>query len=97
MALSPLQKARKTHEEKNCWCSLEGLIHVGEVPWASRTIREYHERAVANRVKIVHMCGFDSVPSDLGAFIVVNAIRKKYNRWSDLPSHARIAKRAWPT
>lgn len=56
------------------------LLRAGEVPWAIRTIKEYHDKAVDNRVKIVHMCGFDSIPSDLGAYLVVTSIQKKYNR-----------------
>lgn len=58
------------------WCACPA----GEVPWAIRTIKEYHDKAVANRVKIVHMCGFDSIPSDLGAYLVATTIQKKYHR-----------------
>ena len=60
--------------------TLPAMQRAGEVPWAVRTIRQYHEQAVRNRVKIVHMCGFDSIPSDLGAYLVAMTIKKKYNR-----------------
>jgi short subunit dehydrogenase-like uncharacterized protein len=43
-------------------------------------IKKYHDKAAANRAKIVHMCGFDSIPSDLGAHLVATTIEKKYKR-----------------
>ncbi len=46
----------------------------------ARTIKKYHAQAFANRVKIVHMCGFDSIPSDLGAHLVATTIEKQYHR-----------------
>ena len=46
----------------------------------SRTIRKYHDEAAAKKVKIVHMCGFDSIPSDLGAHMVATAIFNKYKK-----------------
>ncbi|CAL5221659.1 g3887 [Coccomyxa viridis] len=52
----------------------------GEVPWVSRTIRKYHNEAAAKRVKIVHMCGFDSIPSDLGSLMVATAMFNKHKR-----------------
>ncbi len=52
----------------------------GEVPWVARTIKKYHSQAAANKVKIVHMCGFDSIPSDLGAHLVATHIQKQHHR-----------------
>lgn len=40
----------------------------GEVPWMRQMIDTHHEVARANGTKIVHTCGFDSVPSDMGVF-----------------------------
>jgi short subunit dehydrogenase-like uncharacterized protein len=40
----------------------------GEVPWMRRMIDRHHERARATGARIVHTCGFDSIPSDLGAW-----------------------------
>lgn len=40
----------------------------GEVPFVRRSIDLYHDRAVANDARIVHSCGFDSVPSDLTVY-----------------------------
>jgi short subunit dehydrogenase-like uncharacterized protein len=38
----------------------------GEINWVREMIDRYHEKAVAADVKIVHSCGFDSIPADLG-------------------------------
>ncbi len=38
----------------------------GEVPWMRRMIETHHESAREWGVRIVHSCGFDSVPSDIG-------------------------------
>ena len=38
----------------------------GEINWVREMIDRYHEEAVAADVKIVHSCGFDSIPADLG-------------------------------
>ncbi len=42
----------------------------GEVLFARRSIDKFHEQAVASGTKIVHSCGFDSIPSDLGTFLL---------------------------
>ena len=40
----------------------------GEVPWMRRMIDEHHARAKQTGARIVHTCGFDSIPSDLGTW-----------------------------
>lgn len=40
----------------------------GEVQWIRRMIQLYEERAKATGARIVHCCGFDSVPSDMGVW-----------------------------
>ena len=63
------------------WGFLTYCDHLaGEVPWVLRTIKKYHDEAAAKRVKIVHMCGFDSIPSDLGSHMVATAMFKKHKR-----------------
>ncbi|HSG08841.1 MAG TPA: saccharopine dehydrogenase NADP-binding domain-containing protein [Longimicrobiales bacterium] len=47
----------------------------GETPWVRTLIDRHHDAAAAAGVRIVPMCGFDSVPSDLGAWMVVDFIR----------------------
>ena len=38
----------------------------GEINWVREMIDRYHDEAVEADVKIVHSCGFDSIPADLG-------------------------------
>ena len=38
----------------------------GEVPWIRRMIAEYSTQAARSGARIVHSCGFDSIPSDMG-------------------------------
>lgn len=42
----------------------------GEVQWMREMIDTHQERAVATGARIVHACGFDSVPSDLGTWFL---------------------------
>lgn len=52
----------------------------GEIPWVKRLVKEYHEEAAAKNVRIVPCCGYDSVPSDIGALLVVDHIRNKLHK-----------------
>jgi len=47
----------------------------GETPWVRDLIDRLQGDAVAAKVKLVPLSGFDSVPSDLGAFMTARAIR----------------------
>ncbi|TKX67968.1 trans-acting enoyl reductase family protein [Halorubrum sp. SP9] len=42
----------------------------GEVNWVRESIDRFHEPAVDAGARIVHSCGFDSVPADLGTLLV---------------------------
>ncbi len=42
----------------------------GEVTWVREMIDRYHDDAVEAATRIVHSCGFDSIPSDLGTALV---------------------------
>jgi short subunit dehydrogenase-like uncharacterized protein len=58
-------------------CVAHGTHYVditGETPWVRRLIDRHHERAAADGTRIVPCCGFDSVPSDLGAWLVAQAL-----------------------
>jgi short subunit dehydrogenase-like uncharacterized protein len=50
----------------------------GEVPWMRRMIDAHHERARATGARIVHTCGFDSIPSDLGAWATQQAFIEQF-------------------
>jgi len=52
-------------ENQTHYCDL-----AGEVQWMRRMIDQHHEAAKANGTKIVHTCGFDSIPSDMGVYYV---------------------------
>ena len=42
----------------------------GEPAWVGQLVARYHDRAAATGTRIVAGCGFDSVPSDVGAMLV---------------------------
>ena len=47
----------------------------GETPWIREMIDLHHARAAASGTRIVVCCGFDSVPADIGTFVLVHALR----------------------
>jgi len=60
-------------------CARAGVSYVdidGEVPWIARVIERDHEAARASGALIVPNCGFDSVPSDLGAMRATSNLAK---------------------
>ena len=52
----------------------------GETPWVRRVIARHHERASRDGTRIVPFCGFDSVPSDLGTWMVVRHLREVHGQ-----------------
>ncbi|SFM56941.1 saccharopine dehydrogenase family protein [Marinobacter zhejiangensis] len=48
----------------------------GEVQWIRQMITRYEEQAQASGARIVHCCGFDSIPSDLGVWFLQNEATK---------------------
>jgi short subunit dehydrogenase-like uncharacterized protein len=46
----------------------------GETPWVRGLIDRHHTQAARDGTLIIPSCGFDSVPSDLGAWLVAQAI-----------------------
>ena len=62
-------------------CVKHGTHYVditGETPWVRDLIDRHHEAANAQGTRIVPCCGFDSVPSDLGAWLVVQAMQQRH-------------------
>jgi short subunit dehydrogenase-like uncharacterized protein len=47
----------------------------GEVLFIRESIDRYHSVAAGNGARIVHCCGFDSIPSDLGVLLLHHAAR----------------------
>ena len=55
-------------------CASAGTDYVdltGEPEFVDRMWLRYHDRAQASGARIVHSCGFDSIPHDLGAYHAV--------------------------
>ena len=50
----------------------------GEVPWIADSIAAHQETAEASGARIVHCCGFDSIPSDLGTWFVQQAMHARH-------------------
>jgi len=63
-------------------CAASGTHYcdlTGEVQWMRKMIDAHQDAAVASGARIVHTCGFDSIPSDLGTLFVHNAMREQSN------------------
>jgi short subunit dehydrogenase-like uncharacterized protein len=50
----------------------------GEVQWMRRMIEQYEAKAAATGARIVHSCGFDSIPFDLGVHHLQAVARKRF-------------------
>ncbi len=67
---SPLVAACVEHATH--YCDL-----AGETQWIRRMIDQHHDAAAGNGTRIVHCCGFDSVPMDIGVwFLQQEAMRR---------------------
>jgi len=51
----------------------------GEVNWIREMVDRYHEAAVDAGARIVHSCGFDSVPADIGTLLVQSFAREEFD------------------
>ena len=55
----------------------------GEVQWMARTIDNQLEAARLSGSRIVHTCGFDSIPSDLGTLFLQQGMWENYGEYAD--------------
>ncbi|MFC4912688.1 saccharopine dehydrogenase family protein [Actinomadura gamaensis] len=58
-------------------CARLGTDYVdltGEPTFVDRMYVKYHDQAVRSGARLVHACGFDSVPSDLGTYFTVQQL-----------------------
>src|SRR3546814_1579131 len=72
-------------------CAASGTDYVdltGEPEFVDRMWLAHHETAVASGARIVHACGFDSIPHDLGAWFTVP---RSEEHTSELQSLMRIS------
>lgn len=49
-----------------------------EVPWMQRMVDKFDAAAKQSGARIVHSCGFDSIPSDLGTWVLQQEARKRF-------------------
>lgn len=62
-------------------CAAQGTSYcdlTGEVHWMQRMIEAHQDTAVANGARIVFTCGFDCIPSDLGAFFLQHEMQARH-------------------
>ncbi len=60
-------------ETKTDYCDL-----TGELPFFKESIDSFHKQAKTNKVKIVHSCGYDSIPSDIGCLLLQEKAIEKF-------------------
>ncbi len=64
-------------------CAAHGVDYcdiTGEVSWIRQNIDAFQEQAQKTGARIVHCCGFDSIPSDLGVLLLQDYARAEYGR-----------------
>ena len=62
-------------------CAAEGTDYcdlTGEVPWIAEMIAAHQATAEQTGARIVHCCGFDSIPSDLGTWFLQRAMVERF-------------------
>lgn len=52
----------------------------GEVQWIRRMIQHYEHQAQQSGARIIHCCGFDSVPSDLGVYYLQQQAKQRFGQ-----------------
>jgi short subunit dehydrogenase-like uncharacterized protein len=73
-------------------CASQGTHYVdlsGEPVWMYQMISRHQQEAAASGARIVHSCGFDSVPFDLGVLHLQNASRERFGK-PCVQVHARV-------
>ena len=71
-------------------CAEQGVDYcdiTGETGWMRANIDTYHSQAEQTGARIVHCCGFDSIPSDLGVLLLQEAAHEKYGRFCHTITH----------
>jgi short subunit dehydrogenase-like uncharacterized protein len=64
-------------------CAENGVDYcdlTGEVQWINRMITRYEAAAKKSGARIVHCCGFDSIPSDMGVLFLQQAAQKRFGQ-----------------
>ncbi|MEH6558439.1 MAG: saccharopine dehydrogenase NADP-binding domain-containing protein [Oceanicoccus sp.] len=50
----------------------------GELQWMNRVIRQYQTEAEQSGARIVHTCGFDCIPSDMGVYYLQQQMKQAH-------------------
>jgi short subunit dehydrogenase-like uncharacterized protein len=50
----------------------------GETVWVKALVDRYHDKAAAEGTRVIPFCGFDSVPSDLGSYLLVRHLQRRF-------------------
>ena len=62
-------------------CVRHGTHYVditGETPWVASLIKRHHDQAASQGTRIIPCCGFDSVPSDIGAWLLTQTMQQRH-------------------
>jgi short subunit dehydrogenase-like uncharacterized protein len=74
-------------------CAEQGVHYcdlTGEAQWIHTMIRAHHARAEGSGARIVHCCGFDSIPSDLGVLMIHDHLARQGKRLAE--AHFRLVR-----
>jgi len=52
----------------------------GEVPWMRKMLDAHAEAAASSGARIVHCCGFDSIPSDMGVWFLQQQAQERFGK-----------------
>ena len=62
-------------------CAQSGTDYVdisGDAVWIRKMLDRYQDAAIASGARLIFTCGFDSVPSDLGVFLLQEVARERF-------------------
>ncbi len=64
-------------------CAASGTDYcdlTGEVPWMRQMLDRHQATAARSGARLVHCCGFDSIPSDLGVWFLQQQAQRRFGR-----------------
>ena len=53
----------------------------GEAQWIRRMVDQHHDAAIESGARIVHCCGFDSVPMDIGVWFLQQEAMRRFSNY----------------
>ena len=65
----------------------------GEIPFVRQMIDAFDDRAAQAGVKLVQVCGFESLPPDLAVLLAAETARDRWGRTSPRPTSRRASRR----